>query len=426
MRNLSRVIAVWFFLLFAFSAQAGNSPLLIVELQIAGERASDDFIKIYNPTDSDIYLGNYQGSYLRLVKRAKASTKDILIKSWSREPEAKIPARGYYLWASSKDENYPSLVKANAFTKKVLAEDNGIALRLGSLDTGEIIDAVGWGDFNNVLFEGSPFGENPAANQQLKRKLINGTYQDTNNNSQDFYLYPPSESIQTKTEIQPEFQPEPKSEPEPSLQPKEKSTIYPSGLVINEILPSPEGPDETGEWIEIFNQNGFEVDLSDWKIEDTVGKTATYIFPKGTKIGPFGFFVLSRPTSKITLNNDADGLNLFQPDGKIIDSVSYEKAPHGQSYNRTNSKWSWSAILTPNSENVVKVPVLKTEKIKEPAPEKEVKKETKKQLAAIGEQIPKKSQRLFILFVGLTIATFSGIIILILKKKLKMSYNKNI
>src|SRR4030042_7178446 len=33
------------------------------------------------------------------------------------------------------------------------------------------------------------------------------------------------------------------------------------GIIFNEILPSPEGPDETEEWVEIFNKNDFEVYL---------------------------------------------------------------------------------------------------------------------------------------------------------------------
>ncbi|MDO8601245.1 MAG: lamin tail domain-containing protein [bacterium] len=108
--------------------------------------------------------------------------------------------------------------------------------------------------------------------------------------------------------------------------------IYPSGIIINEIMPSPEGADETEEWIKVFNKNNFEVDLSSWQISDKVGKINTYTIPVGTKIPATGFLTLSRPETKIILNNDNDGLDLTQPDGKIADSISYEKAILGQSY----------------------------------------------------------------------------------------------
>lgn len=422
MRNLSRAAAILFFFgwwvdcSLSFSAQAANP--LIVEVQIAREKSSDDFIKIYNPTNSDIYLNNYQGSYFRLVKRTKTGTKDYTIKSWSKDSEAKIPANGFYLWAN---KDYQSLSNVNTLTSQTVASNNGIALRLGPENTGTIVDAVGWGDFNNILFEGNPFPENPSPNQRLERKQISGVYQDTNDNSQDFYLNPPSEQSLAKIQT-----PSPEeSQPESKLE-TPNPIIYSSGIIINEILPSPVGPDETEEWSEIFNQNSFEVDLSGWQISDTVGKITTYSFSMGTKILPQGFLVLSRPTTKITLNNDRDGLNLIQPNGKIIDSASYEKAPRGESYNRTDSGWAWSTTLTPGSANIIffssTTPQLKTEEKEEPKPEAESLKinesKNKEEVAAVGEQIPKEISFLPFL-IALVIAIFSGIIILILKRKTK-------
>ena len=176
--------------------------------------------------------------------------------------------------------------------------------------------------------------------------------------------------------------------------------------------------------------------LSDWKITDTVGKITTYSFPKGTKIPPQGFLVFSRPTTKITLNNDGDSLKLIQPDGKIINEVNYEKAPRGGSYNRTESGWSWSTNLTPGAVNFIPFPRPEEKtgaeslKDKSAAGGEEDKSssppfaatrepEAKRELAAIGEQISKSSKSLFILLIAFFLAISSGIIILVLKKKLK-------
>ena len=221
------------------------------------------------------------------------------------------------------------------------------------------------------------------------------------------------------------------SEPEPEPLPELKPIIYPSGILINEVLPSPEGPDEKEEWAEIFNQNNFEVNLSNWQVTDTEGKANTYTFPEGTKISARGFLVLSRPTTKITLNNDGDGLNLLQPDGKIIDGVAYEKAPRGESYNKTESGWVWSPILTPGSVNIIpSPPSAQLESKEKPKSEVEPPKieepQAEKGLAAIGEQVPDSSKSLFVLLIALILAIFSGIIILILKRKTKTGYNKNV
>ena len=197
--------------------------------------------------------------------------------------------------------------------------------------------------------------------------------------------------------------------------------INPLDIVINEILPSPEGEDAKEEWIEIFNRGDSEIDLSGWRIADIGGKTNTYIFPAGTKIAVRGFLILPRPTSKITLNNDSDGLNLIQPDGKTIDSVNYQKAPQGESFNRTESGWVWSKTLTPGATNVTPRPVLKIKESETAKEEVIPGKEnlSGKELATIGEQIPRGTFSPPL--IGLSIAIFSGIIILILKKKTEIS-----
>ncbi len=75
-------------------------------------------------------------------------------------------------------------------------------------------------------------------------------------------------------------EPMPETEPTPEPTPEPDLVSYPSGIFINEFLPSPEGPDVEGEWIEIFNQNSFEVDLSGWQLQDMEGKIRTILFLK--------------------------------------------------------------------------------------------------------------------------------------------------
>lgn len=96
------------------------------------------------------------------------------------------------------------------------------------------------------------------------------------------------------------------------------ATTYPGGVFINEIMPNPKGPDGTDEWIEIYNSNNSDVDLSGWQIQDTVGTITTYTIPQGTIILADGFLVFKRPDTQIMLNNDGDGLNLLTPDTKIV------------------------------------------------------------------------------------------------------------
>lgn len=136
---------------------------------------------------------------------------------------------------------------------------------------------------------------------------------------------------------------------------------YFDGVSINEILPSPEGADEINEFIELYNTNNFEIDLSGWKIEDFEGLITTHTLPKDTKISASGYLIFKRPETKIGLNNNKDGLNLIWPNGKVISYVSYDKAPKNQSYNKIGSDWQWSTILTPGSKNAATAYVIKKE-----------------------------------------------------------------
>ena len=137
----------------------------------------------------------------------------------------------------------------------------------------------------------------------------------------------PMGTPKAKNSIVPAIEVQLKSPESQALPRKEeaKSVVYPSGVVINEILPSPEGPDAEKEWIEIFNQNSFEVDLSNWQISGSEGVIKTYTFPKGSVIALKEYLIIPRPLSKITLNNNGDGLKLIQPESIIKSSLSLVK-----------------------------------------------------------------------------------------------------
>ena len=109
----------------------------------------------------------------------------------------------------------------------------------------------------------------------------------------------------------------------------------------------------TQEWIELYNSNNSEIDLSDWQLQDTIGTITTYTIPQNTKISAGGFLVLKRPDTKIMLNNDQDGLNLLTPDKKTEDSMAFVSALLDQSYNKTGSGWQWSTTLTPGAANII-------------------------------------------------------------------------
>lgn len=406
MKSLSRLM-VLFFLVLAETLSASFilaeevPEVFINEIAWMGGESSytDEWIELYSDASSSINLDGW-------ALKANDGTPDIILTGT-------IQAQGFYLLERTDDDAVPDIAADQFYTGAL--GNNGERLELFN-GLGVLVDSVncesGWfaGDNStkqtmerkdHQIWQTSkdPGGTPKNKNSVLAQIIIEGSVAE-----------PEIEEVEIETEI--------------PLETEELKIVYPSNILINEILPSPTGPDSEGEWIEILNRNSFDISLFNWQITDVTGKTASYIFPKGTTVSPNGFFVLWRPVSKITLNNSGDGLKLIQPDGNIIDAVDYEKAKQGESFSRIGSRWVWSDTLTPGELNIVQVSESKKE-----APENEVTDPVpyKKELAAVGEQVSRAGPTpSFVLLIAIPIAVFSGIIILTLKKKLKIDYsNKN-
>jgi hypothetical protein len=165
-------------------------------------------------------------------------------------------------------------------------------------------------------------------------------------------------------------------------------------VVINEIMYNPSSvADSVGEWVEIYNPNGHEVDISGWWLGDNNGG---YTFPSGTVIPANGYIVVARNTTWVVdhystdsnfdgtavygnatfqLSNSGDDVILKDSDGKEIDHVHYlddwgadgngksleRKDPLGDSNSSTNWAESGNGSKgndggTPTYRNTVQVP----------------------------------------------------------------------
>lgn len=122
-------------------------------------------------------------------------------------------------------------------------------------------------------------------------------------------------------------------------------------IIINEILPSPEGDDKEGEWIELYNKGKLEVNLLGWKVEDN--SKSHYRFTDDLRLGAGNFYLLERNESGLALNNNGDIIKLFSDIDELLDQVKYEDAPEGLSYARQNGRWVWTSVLTPGEENKI-------------------------------------------------------------------------
>ena len=315
---------------FVFAANALD--IVISEICWMGTEISsaDEWIELYNNTNKDISLAQW-GIY----ENNKQTLIEPLLNS--------IPKFSYYIIERTDDTTIPDILAS-----QTPSGWSGYGLK----NSGEHIQLI---DNNSNIIDDINCsdkwfaGEAKPDYKTMERKNLK-----TSGASADNWQTSAAARGTPMAENSKPLKPETATKPTIKQSKVEPLIIeYPEGVIINEILPSPEGSDAENEWIEIFNQNNFPVDISRWKITDTQGKIKSYTLPQNTIIHAKSFLLLQRPQTKITLNNSSDGLNLIQPNGTVIDAVVYEKAKLNQSYNRIGGKWIWSSVLTPGWENII-------------------------------------------------------------------------
>jgi hypothetical protein len=370
-----------------FPKAASHIDIVINEIAWMGTNTSysDEWIELYNNTNSSVSLENW-------ALKAIDGTPEINLSGI-------ILANGFFLLERTDDTTIPNITADQIYAGTL--SNNGEHLQLFD-NQNNLIDEV---NCANSWFAGDN------ANKQTMERVspILSNWQTSENP-----LGTPKTINNVFTQQEPELEQESIPKPNLTQEPKQQ---------INEILPSPEGPDSENEWIELFNKNDFSVDLSNWKIKDSIGTVTTYIFPENTTIKNKGYLVILRPETKIILNNDADSLSLIQPNNKIIDIVSYKKAPRRESYSLTNSGWYWSQELTSGKANLIRQPDYPKDTkviLKEASSgikQNDILKKDEKMLASVLKKAPESSNDSSGVFlIALSIAIFSGIVIWILKK----------
>ena len=196
------VLSAWFGLNFKSVAQESDkqieqetvsvSPHIVIsQFQVTGDTpgntSNDEFIELHNTSSNSVDLNGY-----RLVYRSANGTNDVAFIAWTTTTI--VPAGGYYLIASI---NYNGAVTPNITYNpttcacSMSASGGGLAVRNGALNTGVIIDSVGYGTATNAFIETAVTTAAPTTGDNSKARLTNGC-QDTDNNSNDFSTLTPS------------------------------------------------------------------------------------------------------------------------------------------------------------------------------------------------------------------------------------------
>ena len=376
----------------------GTSPLDVIINEVAwmGTKvsANDEWIELYNNSNTEIDLKNWS-----LITQDEAPEISL---------SGTIKAQGFFILERTDDESAPNIQANQIYTGAL--NNKGERLQLIN-NKGIVIDEVncsdGWFAGNNKTKQTM---EKAGFNWQTSREP-EGTPGMSNSKGA-------------------ELKPKPSEKNGSHLIKYSKEVIIPEGVIINELLPSSKGPDAENEYIEIFNQNNFPIDVSGWSLQDTEGKTSVFLFPEKTIIKGQGFLVFFRPQTKITLNNSGDGLRLKNPNNEIADEVFYyKKAGQAESFNKVSGNWVWGTTLTPGTKNIVS-PTQEESMFQKTNQDKKGQEISQKEGIGVLESLsatitrsnsaPRYSKNsLAVLFTALPIAIVSGILILVLKRRNK-------
>jgi competence ComEA-like helix-hairpin-helix protein len=208
--------------------------------------------------------------------------------------------------------------------------------------------------------------------------------------------------------------PTPEPEPTPASTPpivQTSTPSYPGGIIISEIMPSPEGSDEENEYIKLQNKNNFEVDLTGWTLRDKQGSVKEYVLTQ--KIPGYGSLALLRPQTGITLNNSGDGVELLNPLKEVVDSVDFSKAETGIAFIKTASGWQWDTTQPAQTTTISqkkqdnKMPLLQAQ--------------TKEGIEEINISSKNKTSKFSFYLTGVFIAFLFSFLFLVLKRKLSQT-----
>ncbi len=125
------------------------------------------------------------------------------------------------------------------------------------------------------------------------------------------------------------------------------SAFVETSLEITELYPNPEGPDYGKEWIELYNNSPYPINLTNWEIHN---HNRSMQLPENITIAPYNFFIIQKEDMKIILRNISDTITLINPQKQIINKIKYETAPEAVSLskvkifgkNTIQTKWIWT------------------------------------------------------------------------------------
>lgn len=373
-RSLLLFVALTFIFAPLLSAEETLSArILITEVQTEDQTALEDFIEITNVSGVPVDVTGWE-----IQTKATGATSD-----WIKRTELNgvlYPEGSLLVSYDDEDFHYLSDIAAAHFSTSL--STTGGHVRLFATDTALEEDKLGWGTATDPEGNAAPKALKP---QSLTRKKENNIFIDTNDNAADFELDTPSpraENAAPEEEEPPVEEPEeelpvenpeeetpieePEEEAPPTETPPEERQLPVSPIRINELMINPASPetDDADEWIELYNPNGVEVDLTDYRLQ--TGSTFSYNFTlKDISIPAHGYVAFVSQDTNLTLSNSGGAVRLIDFEGNSMDALGmYSDVEEGEAYAWHGGSWQWTTTPTKNAENVITRPMVVPKAVK--------------------------------------------------------------
>ncbi|HLD85695.1 MAG TPA: lamin tail domain-containing protein [archaeon] len=144
---------------------------------------------------------------------------------------------------------------------------------------------------------------------------------------------------------------------------------YANAVIINEIMYNPNSTDTNHEWIELYNNESFEINISGWKFFESGTNHAMNLIQGGSVISSGSYavivddstaFLLDYPNftgnlfdSSFSLSNTGETLVIKNSTNAVIDNITYsDNASEGNTICIINSEWK-ECTPTPGSANIL-------------------------------------------------------------------------
>lgn len=332
-----------------------SSPILIVEVQTGTTTsASEEFIELVNVSDSDVDMSSWRVEYF------SASSADFEHPSRNITLHGILSPGDHYLLAST---GYLTDIANDTFSAG-LAKTGGHVRLISATDTTTTVhDLLGWGTALHPLGSAATAA---ADGQSLQRKIepSTGEFVNTANNAKDFeagtpspqgHVPPPAEEEPAPPAEEPA--PEPETQPvdeTPEPDPEINGPVLASPY-ITELLPNPAPPatDSDDEFVELYNPNSVQLDLTGYKLQSGASYNHNFTF-NGQTIPAQSYAVFYVSETKLVLVNESGKARLISPDSNVISETDlYEKANDGQVWMWDGALWQWSITPTPGKPNTL-------------------------------------------------------------------------